>query len=46
MEKFFIVGMWVIFVLLSCYIFIYWRNREAVKDKDTIRKTWYLLICF
>ncbi|WP_167751363.1 type II toxin-antitoxin system SpoIISA family toxin [Lentibacillus salicampi] len=43
MEKFFIVGMWVIFALLSFYIFVYWRNREAVKDKDTIRKTWYLL---
>ncbi|GAA0435547.1 hypothetical protein GCM10008983_10210 [Lentibacillus halophilus] len=46
MENFFIVGMWIIFFLLTCYIFIYWINREAVKDKDTIRKTWYLLYFF
>ncbi|WP_100010162.1 type II toxin-antitoxin system SpoIISA family toxin [Lentibacillus sediminis] len=47
MEIILITGMWILFVLLFCYTFIYWRHREAVKaHREKIRKAWYLLYVF
>lgn len=44
MLMFFRVFVWVIFTALLAYVFLSWRNKEAVSKKiEVIRKTWYLI---
>nr|WP_180994142.1 type II toxin-antitoxin system SpoIISA family toxin [Bacillus sp. Marseille-P3661] len=43
MEVFIIIGLWFVFALLALYTFLSWKNPDIVKERDTIRKTWYLI---
>lgn len=38
--------MWVVFLLLMVYTYLSWKKEEMVKNRDTIRKVWYLIFVF